>query len=227
MKTKLVTIAVLITLMIPAVCQATPPRPGGYMTGFIGVTLPKDTTVATDDFITNSSFTDRVELDPGINFGMTAGYDFGSLRLEGELSYKEGEIKEIIDQADNSRFRNVDGNLAALAMMFNSFADLHNDSPVTPYLGGGIGFATLYLSDTFGTDSVTLNRTQLYVDDVASVFAYQVGGGLEIALNPFLSLDLGYRYFGTTKARFDNNFDQITRLKIESHNAAVGFRLKF
>jgi opacity protein-like surface antigen len=228
-KAKLVTIAIFAILISPAVCQATPPNPGTYMSGFIGATIPNDTIVSTDDFVSNQIFTDRMELDPGINIGITGGHDFGYLRLEGELSYKNSEMNGIVDQSDNFSFRNVDGSLAALAMMFNSFADLHNDSPVTPYFGGGIGFATLYLSDTFGTNTRDnlITRDLLYINDSDTVFAYQAGGGVEIALSPYLSLDLGYRYFGTTRARFDSSFDQSTRLKIESHNATAGFRLKF
>jgi len=229
MKVKLISVAALIIFMIPVGCAATPIRPGAYMSGFLGVTVPNDTMVTTDDFIANTTFNDRVELNPGINIGMTGGYDFGYLRLEGELSYKHSEMKNITDQSDNFSFRNVDGNLAALALMFNSFVDLHTNSIVTPYVGGGIGFATLYLSDTFGTDTRggTLSRAQLYENDSDSVFAYQVGGGVEIALNRELSLDLGYRYFGTSSARFDSSFDKNTKLKYESHNATVGFRFKF
>jgi opacity protein-like surface antigen len=229
MKAKLVTIVILATLLIPSLSQATSPNPGSYLSGFIGVTIPKDSIVSTDDFFTGNSFTDRVELYPGLNLGVTGGYDFGYLRMEGELSYKYAEIKDVVDQADNYRFRNVDGNLGALAVMFNSFVDLHSNSPFTPYFGGGIGFATLYLSDTFGTDTrgSTLKRSLLYAEDYDSVFAYQVGAGVEIDLNPALSLDLGYRYFGTSTARFDNSVDQTTRLKFESHNATVGLRMKF
>jgi len=228
-KTKLITFAIVAIFISPAVCQATPPRPGAYMSGFIGATIPNDTMVSTDNFVSNNSFTDRVELDPGINIGVTGGYDFGYLRLEGELSYKSSEMNGIVDQSDNFSFRNVDGSLAAVAMMFNSFVDLHNNSPLTPYIGGGIGFATLYLSDTFGTDTRgnSFSRDLLYSNDSDTVFAYQVGGGVEIALNPYLSLDLGYRYFGTDKARFNSSFDQSTRLRLESHNANAGLRFKF
>lgn len=229
MKVKLVTIAILATLLLPAVSLATSPTPGSYLSGFIGVTVPRDSIVLTDNFVTNNSFTDRVEFYPGINLGLTGGYDFGYLRMEGELSYKYTEIKDVIDQADNFSFRNVNGNLGALAMLFNTFVDLHNSSPLTPYFGGGIGFATLYLSDTSGTDTRggAPGRTLLYVDDNDSVFAYQVGGGVEIALNPSLSLDLGYRYFGTSTARFVNSVDRTTWLKFENHNANVGLRMKF
>lgn len=228
MKRSLIAIVALITLAIPAICPAAPVRPGAYVSGFLGVNVARDADVTTSDF-PNPNFSDRVEFDPGINIGGTGGYDFGIIRMEGELSYKHAEIRSITDQSDGFRFHNPDGNLGALAMMFNVFFDLHNDTPVTPYLGGGIGFAALHLSDTFGTDtrSGVPERLLLYSEDDDTVFAYQAGAGLEIALNRQLSLDLGYRYFGTAKARFEKDLINTTDLKFESHNASVGIRVKF
>jgi opacity protein-like surface antigen len=151
--------------------------------------------------------------------------------LEGELSYKHGEMSSITSTFPNPppattvRFSQVDGSVGALAFMFNCFFDLHNDSPVTPYFGGGAGFATLHLDDTFG--SSTGGRSQLYFDDDDAVFAYQAGAGLEFAINRRLSLDVGYRYFGTSQAHFNENFNTETAMKFNSHNAAVGVRVKF
>jgi len=115
-------------------------------------------------------------------------------------------------------------------MMFNCFVDLHNDSPVTPYFGGGAGFATLFLDDTFGTN-VNGGGGQLYWSDDDTVFAYQLGAGVEIAINRRLSLDVGYRYFATDRANFTEQFwpggMAQASLKFQSHNAAVGVRVKF
>ena len=225
MKKHFIILAALATLVIPSICAATPPRPGPYVSGFLGISVPLNTDATGIDYTTvpSKSFNERVEFDHGINIGATGGYDFGIIRLEGELSYKHGEISTISDQSGNYRYRTVDGSLGALAMMFNAFIDMHNTSPVTPYLGGGIGFATLHLSDTF----VPGNTAPIYQNDDDTVFAYQAGAGLEIALNRMLSLDLGYRYFATTKASFGANRDIATDLKFESHNAAVGLRVKF
>ena len=233
MKNQVIVIAALVVLAIPALCAAIPARPGPYVSGFLGVSLPRDTDVTSSDLSNNNlpnnvPFNDRVEFDPGLSIGGTGGYDFGFLRLEGELSYKYAEIAAITDDT-GYRFRNVNGNLGALAMMFNAFFDLHNDSPVTPYCGGGIGFATLYLSNTFGIDTrdgVT-NRVLLYPRDDTTVFAYQAGAGLEIAIHRKLSMDLGYRYFGTAKGTFDKDTTRNVDLKFESHNATLGVRVKF
>lgn len=215
-------IAVLATMAIPAVCSAVYEQPGAYVSGFVGAGAPKDTDVKTSNSL---SFSDEVEFDPGVYVGGTGGVDFGLLRLEGELSYKRGEMETVNDRTNNIRYTDVDGDLGAFAMMFNAFLDLHNYSPITPYLGGGAGFATLYLSDTTGT-SPSGTRTILYYSDSDTVFAYQAGAGFEIHLNPMFSLDLGYRYFGTSEATFDQP-GGTTKLKYQSHNGAVGFRVKF
>lgn len=222
MKKQFIILAALAALLIPTVCMATPPRFGPYVSGFIGVNFPQNANVASYDY-TGNSYNDRVEFDPGINIGGTGGFDYGFVRLEGELSYKHGEMSTITDQTSGQRYSNADGNLGVFAMMGNAFFDLHNPSPITPYVGGGIGLAVMHLSDTF----VAEYGPPIYRDGDDSVFAYQAGAGLEIALNRVLSLDLGYRYFATARARFDSNSDIAADLKFKSHNAAIGLRVKF
>lgn len=225
---KLIIISSALLLALPAISSAAP-HAGPYVSGFIGVSVPRDSNVTTDDFNSSTTYRDQIELDPGINIGGTGGYDFGYLRLEGEISYKYSEINSITDQRDNYRFRNPDGNLGVAAFMANAFFDLHNESRVTPYLGGGIGFASLHLSDTRGTDTRggAFSRPRLYDEGDDTVFAYQAGAGVEIALNRRFSLDVGYRYFGTDTATFNKNSIWVNSLKFESHNAAVGFRVTF
>lgn len=221
-KLMIITSALLIAL--PTICSAAP-RTGPYVSGFIGVSIPRDSDVTTEYFNNDPADKDQVEFDPGINIGGTGGFDFGYLRLEGEISHKYSEIDSITDQNANFRFRNPDGNLGVTAFMANAFFDLHNETRVTPYLGGGIGFASLQLSDTRGNDAA--GRLLLYEEDDDTVFAYQVGAGVEIAINRRFSLDIGYRYFGTETATFDNNFDRSNSMKFESHNVAAGFRVTF
>lgn len=222
MKRKLIVIATAAVLMIPVICSAAPPVPGPYTSIFAGVNIPENSTVTTIDG--SATFNDQVAFDTGIYTGGTAGFDFGLIRVEGELSYRHSEMKSITDKSDGFQFENVDGSLGALTFMTNAFIDLHNASSVTPYVGGGMGFAVLHLSDTFaGTPSQGL----LYPSGNDTVFAYQVAAGLELALNPRFSLDLGYRYFNTEKAHFEDSPFSSTNLEMESHNATVGLRMKF
>jgi opacity protein-like surface antigen len=221
MKRSLIVITAVAALMIPAICSATPPVPGPYVSAFAGVSIPDDSDVTTNDYFFNNIFEDKVEFDVGAYAGGTAGFDFGYLRLEGELSYRYSDIQSVTDKLDGFQFQNVDGNLGAFAFMANAFVDLHNASPITPYFGGGAGFAVLDLSDTFA------GPVLLYPNGSEAVFAYQVGAGLEIALNPMFSLDVGYRYFATDEADFNSNSLISTNMKLESHNAMVGLRMKF
>lgn len=223
MKRHFIILAAIVSLVTPAVCMATPPTPGPYASGFIGVSIPKNADVTGFDYFIGRSFSERVEFDPGINFGGTVGYDYGIIRLEGEVSYKHGEIVTISDRAGRYQYRDVDGSLGVAALMFNAFLDLHNPSPVTPYLGGGVGFADLHITDTF----VPGDPLPVYQQDDDSAFAYQVGAGVAIALNQRLSLDLGYRYFGTSTARFGASRFIAADLKFQSHNTTAGLRVKF
>jgi opacity protein-like surface antigen len=225
MKRSLIVFATIVSFVVPAVCTAAPIHPGAYVSGFLGVSGASDTDVDGTDFLAPppAAFNDRVRFDPGIFVGGTGGYDFGVVRVEGELSYKHAEIRSITESG--FRFGNPNGNVGAFAVMFNSFFDLHNQSPVTPYFGGGIGFAALHISDTFGTTSGG-NRALLYEDDDTTVFAYQAGAGLEVALNRRISLDVGYRYFGTSRATFDSTAIT-TSFRYDSHNGMVGVRVKF
>jgi opacity protein-like surface antigen len=181
----------LFLLLIPALAMAAPPRPGAYVSAFIGAGVPSGADANSFDFVTGQPFNDRVEFDPGYYLGATGGYDFGMLRLEGELSYKNSEIKSITSNLDGTRLRNLNGDIGALAFMANGFFDFHNQSIMTPYIGGGVGFASLHLSDTTSGNVIVYGAA----DD--TVFAWQAGAGVEIALNRQVSLDLGYRYFGT------------------------------
>lgn len=224
MKRNTILAALLAALAIPSLAWSDPPRPGPYLNLFVGVTVPEDRHA--DSFDEGGFYDDRVEFDPGINVGGSGGFDFGYVRLEAELAYKEGDISSVYDSTRNVSYGDLHGSLGAFSVMANCFVDLHNNTPVTPYFGGGIGFATLYLDDTRGTDKSSGLEDFLYDSDDDTVFAYQVGAGLEIAINRFFSLDLGYRYFATDEGDFEGGIAG-TRMKFESHNGTVGFRYKF
>jgi opacity protein-like surface antigen len=224
MRTYLMAVLTFLIFSIPSLSLAAADQPGPYFSGFLGTSFARNATVSGFDSFNSASFNDRVKFDPGVYLGGSGGYDFGFLRLEGELSYRNAPIDTVTDSS-GGRLRNVDGGLGAFATMFNVFFDLHNPSRITPYLGGGIGFATLHLSDTSGFDNA--GRIQLYDDSNDTVFASQVGAGVDIAITNRFSLDLGYRYFVTDKANFEGDFISSDLRRFESHNGMVGFKVKF
>lgn len=139
-----------------------------YFTVSGGVWLPAHTTSLDTSLNPTES-----RYDGGAGFSGAVGMDIGRiLRLENELSYRYASA------------RNSGGDTWALGWLFNAWIQARNQTPVTPYFGGGFGLGRGHIATVGLTDG-----------DITGV-AYQVGGGLDIQLDRRTSLDLGYRYFG-------------------------------
>lgn len=236
MKKSIFVLFVCFISLFPIISNAAPSRPGAYVTAYLGFNVPSDTNVTT--FQSNGAvYDEKIGFSPGFTTGVAGGYNFGPVRLEGEYSYKAANIESISDNAGKEQYYNVRGSMDAMAFMANAFFNIENESRVTPYLGGGVGFATLYMNNTFATSRSNGYRTVMYPSGDATVFAYQLGAGLDIAINRRYSIDVGYRYFGTSTATFsgshywDNYYNsdlgQANGVKFESHNGTVGFKVKF
>ena len=93
----------------------------------------------------------------------------------------------------------VDGAFSILAYMVNVDYDFDTGSRWVPYVGGGLGLATVAL------DTKTAEGRSL-ADDSDTVFAYQVGAGLgyEFPLEEgrSITVSLDWRYFGTQTPTF-------------------------
>ena len=165
-----------------------------------------------------------------IYVGEPVADDFGLVRLEGEIS-TSGEDQ--VDHRQVGRFpvwqpRRQSGCL--WLFMFNAFFNLVKQGPVIPYIGGGVGFAAMHINDTFGNDTQGEARNGCCSIPTMTIRSLPIrrGAGLEFVLNRRLSLDFGYRYFGTSNANFNSSDSPIqTETKFESHNALAGIRVKF
>jgi opacity protein-like surface antigen len=100
--------------------------------------------------------------------------------------------------------------------MANVFFDLTARGPITPYVGGGIGIASLSIDD------VDVDGIHYYDSDDEAVFAYQLGAGVAFDMSRNLALDIGYRFFGTSEADFANS-----SLEYQSHTVMLGLRFTY
>ena len=114
----------------------------------------------------------------------------------------------------------VDGAFSMIAFMANVDYDFDTGSRWVPYVGGGLGVATISL-DTESSSGTSL------VDDSDTVFAYQVGAGIgyEFPLEEghSITVSLDYRYFGTQTPTFTGDvtgaeFDAT----INGHDVGIG-----
>ena len=159
----------------------------------------------------------KVSTDPGFGLLGNAGYDFGSIRLEGEMGWRYNGINKVNGSGGDGNFQPAD-------LMVNALYDFHNSTAWTPYVGVGVGGV-----DTFANK--VRNSTTLTNDsDIA--FAYQGIAGLSYALNSNLSVNGEYRYMRT----LDNSFNSDTgsngmagdvKGPYQAHSILVGFTYKF
>jgi len=185
---------------------------GPYVSVNAGVAIASDSDV-TDS--TTPGVTLTVESDAGFAVGGAGGYSVGNARGEVEIAYQKNSLDQI--SMLGVPFE-LTGDTTLLSVLVNGYYDFDMDSPFTPFVSGGIGFAQFNLNDSkiVGTPDPVTN-------DDDTVFAYQVGAGVDYAINEEVSLGVKYRYLGTTDATIEGT----TEIEYSSHNVLVGVRASF
>lgn len=177
------------------------------------------------DFETNAAGvrTIETELSTGLAILGAVGYDFGNWRSEFELSYRTNSV-DVHNSSVAGDLNGATGDLMAFAAMINAYYDFENESNYTPYLGAGVGWASLDY-DGYG---VTGNANVVNDDD--SVFAYQLMGGFDYQFSEHLKGIVEYRYFGTSDPEFTTNVGATsndTDTEFSSHAILIGAGINF
>lgn len=165
----------LMTLVVAAVFMATSAQAANgqlYASGNLAFGILTDT----DDSGLEISF------DPGWGLNGAIGYDMGQIRVEGEIGYRDYGIDEV--RIFGTPFP-VDGSVSALTFMVNGYFDFEmSGSPLTPYVGLGLGIADFDI-EISGVSA-----------DAGSELAYQFMAGVGYDVAPNTVLTAGYRFFG-------------------------------
>lgn len=174
----------------------------------------------------NSSTTGKLKSDPGYAILGQAGYAFGPLRAEGELGWRANGADKL---KLNGTSEKAKGNLDLASVFANVYYDVHNSSPITPYIGVGVGGVDVSADKIRATNAAGVT-TGVSKDD-SFVFGYQGIVGASYALNDNLSLKADYRYLRstTTALKEDAYAGDSTKLKgqYQAHSVLVGFTYKF
>lgn len=139
----------------------------------------------------------RVDREGGYEIGGVAGYDFGALRLEADVSYRKNDVVGF--EAITPGFINntglpvgaVDADIGAadvFAAMINGILEFGSDDGITVFGGGGVGLAHVEVQAGNNTIGVPIS-------DGDTGLAYQALAGARVALNDNVDLGLKYRYF--------------------------------
>src|SRR6478672_9845947 len=147
-----------------------------------------------------------VNFGTGYDVDAIAGYDFGVLRLEGELAYKHAGVDGV--NADPRISPVTNGNLSGgrvnvFSGMVNALLDFGNDNGLSGYVGGGLGWASVDLSAATATAGAHV------VDDSQSHFAMQAIAGVRLAVSQNIDVGIKVRHFESRNLRFTNTFGQL------------------
>ena len=122
---------------------------------------------------------DEVDFEPGYTVGGQVGYDFGQLRLEGELTYQAAEFEDGVGATfDTTVIRGSANLLFDITEIITEFGNL------TPYAGGGVGIANIEVEGTDGNS---------FSDDETGL-AFHGEGGIAIGIGSNLALVPNYRF---------------------------------
>lgn len=208
---RILTAGLLLALAAGAQAQGEDPKPW-YVAGGLGATW-------TDDMSLSGTLSGNVNFNPGYTGNVSVGRyldDERVLRLE---------VEGIYAHADVNKFgtTNAGGYVENASLMVNFLYDIQTGTPWVPFLGGGLGYSRVGMSN-FGTAGGTL------VDDSTNAFAYQFKGGVAYQFNPNMAVTVLYRYFATDNLSFGGSGAATGTVKsggVRSHNAELGFRYNF
>ncbi|NTW55569.1 MAG: porin family protein [Chlorobiaceae bacterium] len=124
-------------------------------------------------------------------------------RLEAEVGYHRNTV-----ETWNGGSPWVDEYVSIWSFMANGYLDYEmKDSGISPYIMGGIGYASVKNGWASGSDS-------------DGAFAWQIGAGLGIKAADKVNIDIGYRYFATADVELYGDM-----VSIGSHNILAGVRI--
>ncbi|HUU67426.1 MAG TPA: outer membrane beta-barrel protein [Methyloceanibacter sp.] len=222
-----------------------------YLKGFIGAANPNVGSISTEDYQFNDFEVFHEDIKSTPFFGVGIGYEFNSwLRFDvtGEYRGKSLFIAQDRYPGGNGTFsrasNDIDGtffpgtneytaDIESWVGLANAYIDLGTYMCITPYVGGGIGMASV---SVLGLKDVNVpNGGVAYgADHTQTNFAWAVYGGLAYDVNPSVTLDLSYRYTDLGSARsgtvtaYDNtsSYSGVDIDDIHSHDVMLGMRWK-
>lgn len=213
-------------LLIGAFATPATAADGWYASGNAGVSNFRETDAS--DTAGAVTVTGTAEGDAGLYLSGAIGRSWDAFRLEGEISYQKSDLDSVnVTGATlfGSTFSTnidlaVDGDVSALGFMANGWYDFDTGSKWAPYVGGGIGLSLIDID----VNSIAGVSTPYDQDD--TVFSYQAGAGLNYNFAENTSAGLGYRFYGSTDAEFDDGTDKV-EAEYSSHIVSIGLVHRF
>jgi opacity protein-like surface antigen len=207
--------AVILVSSLAAVGQNT----GWYVRVDSGLTLTPDTELK--EFFGPVTPNSKVEFDPGVRFIYGGGFratDWFAAELQTGVMVNRISSITGSDDIDNA-------SLANIPLLINARFDFPTTTPLSPYIGGGLGMSVAVID----SDRLEVGGTAVSGSESDVVFAYQAFGGLRYALSPNMGIGAEYHYFGTTQPSWDAHgaSGSLRFGSIETHTITFAFDYRF
>ena len=111
-----------------------------------------------------------------------------AFRAKLELGLR-GNAEHDWDVSYGGRKGTVEGTWNSTTLFANLYYDIHTDSGLTPYIGGGLGMAFNYAEYKWRNGA-----TGGSASDTMTNFAWNLGAGVSYSFNENLAVDLAYRF---------------------------------
>lgn len=197
---------VAILLFTPQMLMAQ--STGPYISGAIGFSQPLDAD------LTGAGINSSLDSDLGFGISAAVGNAYGNnWRSEAELNYRRSNVDSIGGSAGS-------GDTSAFGLMVNGYYDFQTDTVWTPYLGAGIGAASVSYN---GVSPVGGSR----IDDRDWGFAYQGIAGVGYAINDQAQAFTEYRYVRTNDLDFRTDSGVDVEAESGENRIMVGLRWSF
>lgn len=216
-----------------------PPATKFYFAVRGGATFPEDT-----DFDINVDLgafglgtTDNIEnqyddvgfiVSGAIGMSLDDLTGISGLRTELEVGYFENEIDAHTVNFDDGTSATIGGGDAfgetsAIFGLLNLYYDFTQFGRIKPFIGGGVGIASVELED----QAVNLGGTKvLALDDEDTGFAYQLSAGANVTITDSVDLELGYRYLGINGVELEAVDGTSSDVDVDNHIIYGGLRFK-
>jgi len=209
----MITLCLTFLFCGPAMAQ----HSGPFIGAFIGGNALMDAKASDDLGDFSLTFDKALQGSAVLGWDFEPGNPVGEGRLELEYTRRSNQLNQA--KFVDGSFQGG-GTVTADSLLLNFFGVFHDNSRFSPYAGVGIGAARIEASDLqvagfpMGSGS-------------AVVFAYQLACGVDVALADHLNLDLGYRFFSSTRPSFTDVNGNTFDMDYSSHSAVLGLRLGF
>ena len=219
-----ISISTLLAALLPLICgsPACAQDTGFYVKADVGGGVTMDTDL--NAFFGPVAPGSKVEFNPGLRYGLAAGYQFTHwFALEAEFGSMVTKIDQITDATQ------VDAWFSSVPFLVNARFQYQNSSPLTPYIGAGIGGAASILD----MDYVEVNGYGVTGTASDAVFAWQAFAGLQYNLNDRMSIAVEYRFLWTDSPSWESDYyygsynSNIRFGQIQSQSLSLAFRYRF